>query len=859
MNLSLPIDVWLPEIVEAARRERRVVVVAEPGAGKTTRVAPAVVGLLAKESPNLVMLQPRRVAARAAAERIGAEHGWRVGEEVGYHVRFDRKIGPRTRIRVMTEGILTRLLLDDPLLEGVGAVVLDEFHERSIHTDLAAALLKEVRQARPELIVITMSATIDAGPVAAFWEDCPIINVPGRTFPVTVTCSAPSGEALEDRIAGALAKCLTEDESAEETGDVLVFLPGVAEINRTMRAIGALAGRVNLAVLPLHGSLPFEEQARVLRPMDKQKVILATNVAETSLTIDGVRTVIDGGLVRVARYDVRRGLDRLDVQRISNASATQRAGRAGRTAAGRCIRLWTQREQNELEPFNVPEIGRVDLAPTMLTLHAWGRPDVRAFGWFERPDERAIVAAERLLLLLGLTDEADRITAKGQRAAAMPLHPRLGRLMGDAMDAGMGETGATLAAILSEKDIAISEGRPHERVAKTHGQSDVTQRVEMLERAERSRFGAYLREEGIDAEAARQVARVRDELRRIVAGGRSKEATGEKAGDETMDEEAIGRLVLAAYPDRICRRRNEETQSAVMVGGAGAKLANESVVKTAEFFVAVDARADDRNRASEAMVRIASAIDPRWLEELFPQSMVRDRVHLFDEAKQRVVARSQVRYLDLVLREDDDAPVDAEEAAVVLAEALRPRARAWFEADEDAANLLARVRLLREHLPQHPWPAFDDEELADILAEACAGKRSLDQLGHGAAKELLKGRLVYPMDRLIEQHAPETIEVPTGSRMKVDYRGEKPTLAVRLQELFGWTDTPRIAAGKVPVVLHLLGPNYRPVQITQDLRSFWANTYFQVRKDLKARYPKHAWPEDPLTAPPQRKGRSTKA
>jgi ATP-dependent helicase HrpB len=518
--------------------------------------------------------------------------------------------------------------------------------------------------------------------------------------------------------------------------------------------------------------------------------------------------------------------------------------------------LWTQREQNELEPFNVPEIGRVDLAPTLLTLHAWGRPDVRRFQWYERPEERAIAAAERLVFLLGLTDEAGRITAKGQRAAAMPLHPRLGRLMSDAMDAGLGETGAALAAILSEKDIAIVEGRPHERVARTHGQSDVTQRLAMLEKAEQSRFGAYLREEGIDPEAARQVARVRDELQRIVSMPGAKRAGGSAMEDEGFEEEAIGRLVLAAYPDRVCRRRSSDGQSAVMVGGAGARLANESVVKTAEYFVAVDARADDRNRASEAIVRIASAIQPDWLEELFPQSMVRDRVHLFDEAKQRVVARSQVRYLDLVLREDDDAAVDPAQAALVLAAALRPKAREWFVADADAANLLARMRLLREHLPQHPWPAFEDEELADILAQACAGKRSLDQLGRGSAKELLRARLVYPMDRLIEQHAPETIQVPTGSRMKVDYLANPPVLAVRLQELFGWTDTPRIAGGKVAVVLHILGPNYRPVQITQDLRSFWANTYFQVRKDLKARYPKHAWPQDPLSAPPQRKGRS---
>jgi ATP-dependent helicase HrpB len=884
----LPIDASIPEIVEHARKSRRLVLVASPGAGKTTRVPPAILRarLLHADHPNLVMLQPRRVATRAAAERIAEENGWRVGNEVGYHVRFDRRIGRDTRLRVMTEGILTRQLLDDPLLDGVGCVILDEFHERIIHTDLAAALLKEVRAARPELIVIVMSATLDAKPVAAFLDDAPVVNVEGRTYPIDVSYLLPSGAYLEDRIAGALANAL-DDPTRDDAGDVLVFLPGVSEINRTARALSSLASRHDFMTLPLHGSLSPDEQSRALRPADRRKVILATNIAETSLTIDGVRTVIDSGLARVAGYDAKRGLDRLDVKRISNASATQRAGRAGRTAPGRCVRLWTQREQNELEDFELPEICRVDLAGTALSLHAWGRPDLRTFDWYERPDESVLKSAERLLFLLGLTDAAEngKITPLGSRVAATPLHPRLGRLLVDAIDASVGEIGATLAALLSEKDIAVLEGRPHERVPKTHGVSDVLVRLEMFERAARERFGGHLRDAGIDPEAARQVARVRDELKRFsparisplpsgegwvrvreTASG-SKFASGSARGtpphpnplpkgEGVNADSQLLRLILAAYPDRVCRRRESDPLAAVMVGGGGVRLANESAVKTGEFFVAVDARSDDRAKAGEALVRIASAIEPQWLEEMFPHSIEKRRESMTMNTRGRMVATVSWRYLDLVLRTVDNAPVDAAESSDAIAAHLRANGAKWVAEDESAVMFLRRIGLLRTHMAEHPWPKFDDVEIGEIFA--ASGKQSLEEIRRAGIESMLKAQLHYPLDRLLDQHAPETIEVPSGSRMKIDYSGPSPVLAVRLQDLFGWTETPRIAGGRVPLVVHLLGPNYRPVQVTQDLKSFWANTYFQVRKDLKARYPKHSWPEDPLTAKAERKGRSTK-
>ena len=492
------------------------------------------------------------------------------------------------------------------------------------------------------------------------------------------------------------------------------------------------------------------------------------------------------------------------------------------------------------------------------------------------------------------SDTNGRITPLGRRLMSLPVHPRLARLLVAAAEHGMSHEGATIAALLSEKDIARPAdpaGGFESRQANVQGDSDLAVRMQMLDDAERARFAPHLRDRGIDPNAARQVAKTRDELLRVARRlGGTREPTVPRAKTENANVERptsnvqrrsakldIGRsaldvgsshlpsphatddpllkLPLLAYPDRVCRRRAGDPKAAAMVGGGGVRLGPESCVWQGEFFVALDARRDERNPRGEAAVRVASRVDVGWLEELFPQSIRRVRSAAFDEARGKVVGLRQTWYRDLLLDETRDAAVDPAQAAAALAEALRPRARAVFESDEAAAAVLARVALLRTHMPEHPWPAFDDAELGEILAEGTQGKRSVDDLRRGSLAPLLLGRLVYPLDRLLEQHAPAGLDVPTGNRVKLDYSaGGKPVLAVRLQELFGWTDTPRVAAGRVPVVLHLLGPNYRPVQITEDLRSFWSTTYFQVRKDLRVRYPKHSWPEDPLTAKPEARG-----
>ncbi|MGB7157624.1 MAG: ATP-dependent helicase C-terminal domain-containing protein [Tepidisphaeraceae bacterium] len=899
--IPLPIDEVLPEVVAALKASRSLVLVAPPGAGKTTRVPPAVLkaGLLSnKEHLNLVMLQPRRVAARASAQRIAEEQGWELGRQVGYHVRFEKKIGHDTRLRVLTEGILSRQLLADPFLEGIGCVILDEFHERSLHTDLAVAMLREVQQTvREDLILIVMSATLEAEPVAKFLGGCPIVRSQGRLFPIEHVYVQPSPGPLPDQVADVVRRTIVGDLRSDATdGDVLVFLPGAEEIRRTGQQLQTLAHEENLLIIPLHGSIPFEGQARALRPADRRKVILATNIAETSLTIEGVRTVIDSGWARVAGYDPERGLDRLELKWISKASAAQRAGRAGRTAPGRAIRLWTERHHHSLDAYELPEVKRVDLAGTVLSLHAWGADDPRSFGWYERPPEEALAGAERLLAMLGATGEkiapvpifdprhnlrhAEKVpgvkdgkigtgaifvprgmTSLGGRMMTLPTHPRLARLLIDAADAGIAGEGATIAALLSEKDIVLTDNStpPWARGPTTIGPSDLLLRMDLLAELERADF-RDARDRGVDRMAAAQVARVRDELLRVAR----RAGDARQVADRAASEEDLLKLPLLAYPDRVARRRESNPSAGVMVGSVGVKLAAESVVRQGEFFLALDARSDARSATREALVRVASRIEVGWLEELFPQSIRRERNAVFDAQRDRVVGHGQVFYLDLLLREDKDAAVDADTAGRVLGEWVRAHAVEIIAGDESAARWMARYALLAKVMPDAELPRPDADWLGDALASAAEGKRSVGELRRALAA-IFDGLLTYPQRRLLDAEAPEAIEVPTGNRIRLDYPAQAdgadvqpPVLAVRLQELFGLTDTPRIAGGRVPVVLHLLGPNYRPVQVTKDLRSFWTTTYFQVRKDLKARYPKHAWPEDPLTAKPEAKGRSRK-
>jgi ATP-dependent helicase HrpB len=597
-----------------------------------------------------------------------------------------------------------------------------------------------------------------------------------------------------------------------------------------------------------------------LRPGSRRKVILATNIAETSLTIDGVSTVFDSGLARVAHHDPQRGFDRLDLERISQASADQRAGRAGRTGPGRCLRLWSQREQRRLAPFELPEVHRVDLCSCVLALHSWGVRDARSFDWYEPPAPDRLDAAEQLLSSLGALDgDSRRITPLGQQMLGLPIHPRLGRLLIAAASGGRALEGASLAALLSEKDIAFREpGSPSSpdpaRSVPDRGISDLLPRLDSLNEAEAARFSPGLRGRGIDPVAAREAARVRDELIRLVSKIEPEAPLG--AGEE--DDEGPLKWLILAYPDRVVRRRGSDA-TGVMVGGRGVRLSRDSIVREGELFLALDPREERRQGTLELQVRLASLVRLSWLEELMPRLLHRERAVVFDVDRERVIGLSRLWYLDLLVREDPFQPDDPVACSAALAEALRPRAASMFQEDPSATSWLARYAFVKQAVPELDWPEYDDPILGEIVAELCQGRTRVHEIREADKVPYLQARLSPLQRRELDQCAPLALQVPSGRHVRLSYEPDRPPiLAVRLQELFGLTETPRLARGRVPVLLHLLGPNYRPVQITSDLRSFWTTTYHQVRKDLRARYPRHSWPEDPFTAMaasgPKRKG-----
>ncbi len=869
----LPVEGQIPRLVNELRSVGSAVLVAPPGSGKSTRVPPSLLAadLLPCTHPVLVMLQPRRVAARAVAERIAWEQGWELGREVGYHVRFERRTVATTRLRIMTEGILTRQLLADPFLDGIGAVVLDEFHERSIHSDLALAWLREIQQTvRPDLKILVMSATLDAQPVSEFLGGCPILDVQASTHPVTVSYAPaaqqriPAAAQAAQAVAGMIE---TEPGPIPYPADILVFLPGASEIRTAARLLAPLAQTHALEIRPLHGSLPLAEQDRALARSTARKVILSTNIAETSLTIDGVTTVIDTGLARFAQMDMDRGIERLELGKISRASADQRAGRAGRQAPGRCVRLWSEREHQRRPPFETPEICRVDLAAPLLAIHAWGCRNPQEFGWFESPPVASIEAANRLLTMLGALD-FDQITPLGQLMLQLPVHPRIARLLIAASAWGVEEQGIACASVIEEKDVFLSASPAGGTSARSQRagfagestRSDLEERIEAVQYAEAQRFSPNLQAQGIDAATARRVVMVRDDLSRVmrrISGQAAALIPAIPTSDPGHD--SIDILPLMAYPDRVCRRRENDPSAGVMVGGRGVRLDPSCRVREGDFFVAIRLRDDRRGRtaARETRVQMACAIEPDWLMALSPEAMSEERVVRFEPERGRAIQVVSTRYFDLAIREQTHGAVDPELAAKALAQALVDQAESIIRSDPEASALLNRITFLRDYTSK--LPDIGPEVLVEILTQACAGRTTLKEVREQPLSPYLTRFLGYEVVRMVQELAPEFQVVPSGSRIPILYEeGKSPSLAVRLQELFGWQDTPRIAGGRVPLLLQILGPNYRPVQLTSDLRSFWTNTYHQVRKDLRGRYPKHDWPEDPWTARPSTRPRRPK-
>ena len=824
---TLPIDAALPELLAALRSAGACVLRAPTGAGKTTRVPPALVESGLAGHGQVLLLEPRRVAARAAARRMAAEHGTPLGDVYGYHVRFDRKAGPRTRVLAVTPGMLLRRLHDDPYLESASAVVFDEFHERSLDTDLALGLCRLIRQTvRPELLLIVMSATVETGPVAAYLGDCPVVASEGRTFPVEIRYHPRRSETPWPAATAAAVRYAL----ATTDGDVLAFLPGLREIRQTADELEAFAADAGVSVLPLHGDLPPEQQDRALQKLDRRKVVLATNVAETSVTVDGVTAVVDTGLARQMEFDSSVGLDRLRLGPISRASADQRAGRAGRTRPGVCVRLWDEIGHRARPEQTEPEIRRVDLAGAVLTLLALGEADVARFPWLDPPRSEAVAQAFELLRKLGAVSD-DGLTDIGVSLATLPVHPRLGRLLVEGQRLGVPDRAALAAALLSERDPFLREadGPPVRSAPPT--MSDVLDRVEALEA-----FAASGRADGLHRGGAYAVLQARDQLQSLAAALRA-------AAKPLDPDDALMLAVFAAFPDRLARRREKHDRRAKMVGGRGVRLGPASGVLEPELFVCVDVDAG----GVDSLVRQASGVRREWLPA---DRLVTVVEVVFDPDAEKLIVRKQTRFADLVLDETPSHIADEDEAARVLSEAAANQLSTVLPAaDSPVGQLLTRIRCLRTWVPELDLPAFTDTDLAEMLPELCRGQRSLAAVRAGPWLDAIRGHLTYDQWQAVERDAPERIEVPSGSRIALTYEGGRPpVLAARVQELFGLAETPRVGRGRVKVLLHLLAPNYRPQQVTDDLASFWANGYPLVRKELRARYPRHSWPEDPLTA-----------
>ncbi|MFL5562593.1 MAG: ATP-dependent helicase HrpB [Gemmatimonadaceae bacterium] len=851
----LPIEPALPALRTALADSGAAVLVAPPGAGKTTRVPLALLDAPWRDGRKIVMLEPRRVAARAAARRMAAMLGEEVGATVGFRVRADTRVGRDTRIEVVTEGVLTRMLQADPTLDDTALVIFDEFHERSLHADLGLALTLHTRAVvRPELRVLVMSATIDGAAVAALLDDAPVVVSEGRGFPVETRWV---GRAPDDRVEPAMTRAIRA-ALANDAGDLLAFLPGAGEIHRVASMLAGASLPRGVEVVPLFGALAGAEQDRALAPLPDgaRKVVLATSIAETSLTIDGVRIVIDSGLSRLPRFDPGAGMTRLETVKVSRASAEQRRGRAGRTAPGVCYRLWAEHDHHGLVAQSPPEILAADLTAFALELAVAGVHDPRSLRWLTPPPDAALAHARELLQQLGALDVSGRVAAHGRALTMLGTHPRLAHMLLRAMDTGALDAAARVAALLADRDF-IRTQRPGADV-------DIAARCELLAGDHEQPFapGATVDRDGLRRARAdaRQIAERAMALARHARNSRPSPPPagplGTAARSTSADEGALstGALVALAYPDRIARRRDGQPGRYLLRSGAGAVLAEQQALTASEWL----AVAELDGRRGEARIHLAAHIDEADVRRLFADDIVRDeRVDLDDRAG-AVIARRRERLGAITLDEVTVGDPDPALVAAALVGAVAARGIAALPWSDAARRLRQRLAFARTLSPD--WPDVSDHALGltldEWLAPSLAGLRRLDQLRELDLGALLLSRVAWRDRERLDEIAPTHVVVPTGSRIPVDYSDPAaPVLAVRLQELFGLEETPRIGGGRVPLTLHLLSPAHRPVQVTRDLAGFWRTSYFDVRKDMRGRYPRHHWPENPLDAEPTRRAR----
>jgi ATP-dependent helicase HrpB len=828
----LPIEDVLGELRTALARHSNVLLTAPPGAGKTTGVPLALMDAPWLAGRNIVMLEPRRLAARAAAHRLAAHLGEPVGMTVGYRMRMDTKVGPSTRLEVVTEGVLTRLLIRNPDLEGYGAILFDEFHERSLQADTGLALALETqRLLRPDLRLLVMSATLNCGAVSELLGGAPVVSHEGRMFPIdTRYLKHPLTGPLEPAVVQCIRRSLAQD-----SGSLLVFLPGMAEIRRVERTLLDANLGPDVHIAPLHGDLAQAEQDMAIEPAPrgKRKVVLATSIAETSLTIDGIRVVIDAGHLRAPRFDPRSGLTRLETIRVTQDAADQRRGRAGRLEPGICYRLWTEQEHQALALRRPPEILDADLSSLLLETARWGVSDPLELSWVTRPSSGALAQARELLTRLGALDANGRLTPHGRDMGELPLHPRLAHMLLKSVEVGAIPVACDIAALLSERDLFR---------ASSARESDIRERLDIIQ--------------GVHTVAGRSADR--RTVHRIQRAARRWEEqlhqlVGLRPTRTLSDIDLAGRLLAIAYPDRIAQRQKGPEPRYLLMNGRGALFTRPDPLAAEAFLVIAELDAGSQ----WARIDLAAPVAQKEIEELYRDEIVESETVLWDERTSAVRSSRQRRLGALVLSEEALSKPDPTLIAAALLKGVRQAGLHTLAWTPELQDWRTRVRFLRRLQGETAWPDVSDEHLSATLEEwlgpYVVGMTALDRIQRMDLTQPLQGLLSRAQQQELNRLAPTHLAVPSGSHIRLDYREDVPILSVRLQEMFGCKETPRVADRKIPVMLHLLSPAKRPVQVTKDLASFWANAYPEVRKELRGRYPKHHWPEDPLAAPPTAK------
>ena len=849
MSGQLPIYEVEREIVEGLQATRRLVLQAPTGSGKSTQVPQMLLkhGLL--NAGQAVILQPRRLAARLLASRVAHELGVELGKDVGYQVRFESVTSAATRIKFETEGILLRQMIQDPQLHGIRTLIFDEFHERHLYGDITLARALDIQeQSRPDLFLVVMSATLESSALEKYMSPCRVVSSTGRTFPVSV-------EYLPRRL-GANGPPIWEiaadafSAKAGDGGDVLIFMPGGYEIQRTIEAVRQRPQSKGYLLLPLHGELAPRDQDAAVARYDRPKVVVATNVAETSITIDGVRTVIDSGLARIPRYDPNRGINTLLVERISQASAEQRSGRAGRTAAGRCIRLWSQAEHDERPSRELPEVKRLDLSEVVLTLKASGVEDLRRFRWLEPPNEAGLQHAEELLLDLQALDQSETshlaITDLGRRMLAFPLHPRYARMLLAAHELGCVYHACLVAALTQGRDLLLR--RQGKEIADARedrfgaDQKSATSDFQVLMRAwEYASSNSFnmeaLRSAGVHGVTARQVGPLHDQFLRIAR------EEGFDVRAKPLDEAALRKCILIGFSDRVARRIDEAQSRCELVHGRRGVLTKESVVRESRLMVVAEIQ-EIGGKAGEVntVLSLATAIETGWLHELFPKDMHTDIRVAFDAVAMRVRSEEVLRFRDLVVESRRVEPPPADASARLLADEVlagRLRLPKW---DHHVEQWILRLNQLAEWCPEFNLTPIGDEERRHVIEQLCHGAVTYKDLKEREVTSVVQSWLSSAQRQLLDKHAPERVSLSNGRTPKVTYEaGGPPFISLRIQELFGVTQTPRIGAGRIPLSVHILAPSMRPVQVTQDLGNFWREHYPRIKSELQRRYPRHEW------------------